>query len=228
MKILVQALLLSALVLIPARADDLVSNGGFENGTAGWSLFVPDESNDKNCRFDVVNDAPHSGASCLRLQSDDFARYSVGTSLVPVTPGDHYKVSVWIKAGPDAHVRLKAPGFAVRLFLAQNNTDAAGGHLFIAPGNRVTRNTPADPVADELPTAWTQIEAVIEIPPGVGRGGAEPVFVVEQRHDLRRRFFHRENRCLRARHRVLAKARRSFRTGRASRFCRGRLANHGQ
>jgi hypothetical protein len=171
MKIFAQAFLLAGLALFPAHADDLVYNGGFEAGNTGWGIFVPDESNDKNCRFDVVADGPHSGTNCLRLQSDDFARFSVGASLVPVVAGEHYHVSVWYKAGPDAHVRLKAPGFAVRLFLAQNRTDAAGGHLFIAPGDRVTRNTPADPVAEELPTAWTQMQAVIEIPPGVDAVG---------------------------------------------------------
>jgi len=173
MKFLAQALLLASLATIPALAatDDLVSNGGFEAGNAGWGLYVPDESKDKNCRFDVVGDGPHSGTNCLRMQSDDYARFCVGSSLVPVQPGEHYRISVWYKAGPDAHVREKAPGFAVRLFLAQNNADAAGGHLFIAPGNRVTRNTPADPAAADLPTTWTQLDAVIEIPPGVDAVG---------------------------------------------------------
>ena len=58
MKFLAQALLLASLATIPALAatDDLVSNGGFEAGNAGWGLYVPDESKDKNCRFDVVGD----------------------------------------------------------------------------------------------------------------------------------------------------------------------------
>ena len=149
-------------------AESLISNGGFENGTVGWTLFVPDESQDKGCHFDVVNNAPHTGKSCLRIESKDYARYCVGTSFIPVKPGERYHVSVWVKADPTAHARLKTPGFVIRLYLRQGNADAEGGHLFIGPGNRVARNMPADPVAKTtLPTTWTQIDAVVEIPPGV-------------------------------------------------------------
>jgi hypothetical protein len=160
-------LLLSCAAIPAVAAEPLLSNGGFENGIVGWGLFVPEESQDKNCRFDVVSDAPHSGLNCVRLQSDDFARFSVGTTFVPVQPGECYRISVWIRADPDAQVRLKTPGFVIRLFLRQGNADAEGGHMFIGPGNRVARNTPADPVAKTLPTTWTQIEAVVKIPPGV-------------------------------------------------------------
>jgi hypothetical protein len=48
--------------------------------------------------------------------------------------------------------------------------EAEGGHLFITPGNRVTRGispAPGDPVTEHIPTEWTQIEAVVEIPQGV-------------------------------------------------------------
>jgi hypothetical protein len=152
--------------------DSLISNGGFESGIAGWGIFIPDESKGANCRFDVVSTSPHSGGNCLRLQSDAFARFCVGTTFIPVQAGEHYHVSVWVKADPDATVRpavpgITTPGFAVRLYLRQGNADAPGGHLFIIPGNRVTRLSPAEPVTTTLPTTWTQIEAVIEIPPGV-------------------------------------------------------------
>ena len=82
MKFFTQAFLLVGLAMIPAHADDLVSNGGFENGNTGWGIYVPDESKAANCRFDVAADGPHSGTNCLRLQSDDFARFCVGSSLV--------------------------------------------------------------------------------------------------------------------------------------------------
>ncbi len=164
---LAYCLVLSCAAIHNVAADSLISNGGFEDGTTGWGLFVPDEAKDKNCRFDVVTDAPHSGVNCVRLQSDDFARFSIGTTFIPVQPGEHYHVSVWVRADPAAHVLLKTPGFAIRLFLRQGNADADGGHLFIGPGNRVARNTPADPASKSLPTTWTQIEAVVEIPPGV-------------------------------------------------------------
>jgi hypothetical protein len=159
--------------IVPAAASptDLISNGGFENGIAGWGIFVPDESKSANCRFDVVSDAPHSGVNCVRLQSDDLARFSIGCPLISVQPGERYHVSVWIRADPAAQIRPQAPGFVIRLYLGQGNVDAEGGHMFIGPGNLVSRNTPADPVSATLPTTWTQIEAVVEIPKGVDKIG---------------------------------------------------------
>jgi hypothetical protein len=155
-------------------AEALVSNGGFENGAAGWGMWAPDESSDKGCRFDVVGDSPHSGAKCARLQSDDFARFCIGAAMFPVHPGEHYSVSVWVRADPAAQVRKDsagfAAGFAVRLFLRQGNGDAEGGHLFIGLGNRVARGTPPDP-GSKLPMKWTQISAVVEIPSGVDSMG---------------------------------------------------------
>jgi hypothetical protein len=159
----------------PATSS-VLTNGGFESGTGDWSIFIPSESTSANCRFDVVSDTPHSGTNCVRMQSDDFGRFSVGCSPIPVQPGEHYRVSVWIKADAAATIRPSSPGitttgFVVRLYLGQAGSDAAGGHLFIAPGNRVTRDNPADPVAPTLPTTWTKIEAVVEIPSGVDKMG---------------------------------------------------------
>jgi hypothetical protein len=164
-------LILSFVAIHNVAADSLVPNGGFEDSSTGWAIFVPDESKDKNCHFDVVTDTPHSGVNCARFQSDDFARFGIGSGFIPVQAGEHYHVSVWIKADPAAEARPKTPGFVIRLYLRQGTGDAAGGHLFIGYGNTVSRNTPAVPESTTLPTAWTQIEAVIEIPPGVDSVG---------------------------------------------------------
>jgi len=151
--------------------DLLISNGGFENGVAGWATFVPAESKDKGCVFDAVSDAPHSGKSCARLQSTDFARFGVGSGQwIPVQAGEHYHVAAWVRADPAAVVHAKAPGFVIRLNLRQGSADAAGGHLFIALGNLVSRDTPVASNAD-LPKEWTKVEAVVEIPPGVDSVG---------------------------------------------------------
>ena len=149
-----------------APAGPLVPNGGFEYGIMDWTLFVPEESQGANCRFDVTTTSPHSGVDCLRLQSDDFGRFCVGSASFPVQPGEHYSVSVWIRADTAAQVRPDAPGFVVRLSLRQGGADAPGGHLFVAPGDKVSRETPPTS-STPLPTTWTQIKAVVEIPPGV-------------------------------------------------------------
>jgi len=164
-------LVLSCVAIHNVAADSLVPNSGFEDGLTGWQIFIPDESKDKNCHFDVVSTEPYSGLNCARLQSDDFARFGIGSAFIPVQAGEHYHVSVWIKADPTAQARPKTPGFVIRLYLRQGTADAAGGHLFISYGNAVSRNTPVVPESTTLPTTWTQIEAVIEIPPGVDSVG---------------------------------------------------------
>jgi len=163
--------LLTWLAIPVSRGQDLVPDGGFENGAAGWSLYVPPESQDKNCRFDVVSDSPHAGVNCARFQADDFARFGVSPAgTFPVQSGEKYRVSAWVRLDPAGHVRAKAPGFAIRLNLLQGGHDAAGGHLLIEPGNLVARNLAADAVID-LPKKWTQVEAVVQIPPGVDTVG---------------------------------------------------------
>ena len=159
-------LFLLALALAPeARADALVPNGGFEDGLTGWTPFIAGDSQDKNCRAEAVGDAPHSGAACLRLQADDFARFCLGAKPVPVQAGDRYRVTAWVRADAKAQARSGAPGFAVRLGLYQGKAETPGGHLHVVFGDRVSRNAPADP-AGPLPTEWTKIEAVFEVPAG--------------------------------------------------------------
>jgi len=143
-----------------------VPNPGFEDGTAGWTLYPAGDSKDKNCRFSAVGDAPRSGAGAARLESDDFARYCIGTAPVAVRPGGRYRVSVWAKAGPKWATRSGAPGFIVRLTLRQGGADAPGGHLYIGPGGRVFRDAPPG-VDVPLTAAWTKVEAVVDIPAGI-------------------------------------------------------------
>jgi hypothetical protein len=161
------SLLLTWASLQPCAGQELIANGGFENGSTGWGIYIPEESQDKTCRFDVASDSPHSGVNCARLQTDDFARFCIGsTTSFPVQPGERYRVSAWVRLDPAAHVRVKAPGFAIRLNLSLGNQDTAGGHLLIEPGNLVARNIAAEAVTD-LPKKWTKVEAVVEVPAGV-------------------------------------------------------------
>ncbi len=165
-------LLLSSRLASSAPVENsLIPNGGFEEGVGQWKIYIPEEAREKNCQFEVTPESLHSGANGARLQADDFARFSIGFGLIPVQAGERYRVSVWVRGESNAHVRLKSPGFVVRLSLRQGEADADGGHLFIGLGNRVTRNLPADPLAPSLPTEWTQVEAVVEIPSGVDAVG---------------------------------------------------------
>ncbi len=150
-----------------AAAQELLTNGGFENGTTGWTIFIPAESETKGCTFDVVATSPHSGASCAHLHSDDFGRFGIGGNLIPVKSGEHYRVTAWVRAEIAAQVQPKTPGFVIRLNLLQGQVDAPGGHLYIEFGNTVSRGQAPTGSAASLPQEWTKVEAVVEIPAGV-------------------------------------------------------------
>lgn len=158
---------LTCLGIQRSPGEDLVTNGDFENGTGGWTLFVPDESKDKNCLFDIVSTSPHSGTSCAHFKSDDYARFGISPATgIPVAAGEHYRVTAWVRADPAALVRAKSPGFVIRLNLREGGADATGGPFYIEPGNVVSRDKPTDSFT-ALPKEWTKVEAVIEIPNGV-------------------------------------------------------------
>ena len=154
--------------------DNLVPNGDFESGTTGWGLFVPAESQGKNCQFTIVQENPHGGTSCAKLQSDDFARYAVGVKPFPVTTGGHYRVTAWVRGDPRTQVNKGAAGFVLRLTL--HYTIGAGANNFnIVLGNKVNLGH-SPPKSGPLPTTWTKTEVVVEIPPDVDTAGCD-VFV---------------------------------------------------
>jgi hypothetical protein len=157
--------LLSLLVWLATSAPvhgetnpELVPNGGFEDGVTGWSAFTPEESHDKHCEFTVVQDQPHSGNSCAKLTSADFARFAVATKPVPVIAGSHYRISVWYRAGSQAEFSRRSPGFSIRLTLSGVRLQI-GAEGVIVPGNPPAMKNP-------MPTEWKQLSAVIEVPPG--------------------------------------------------------------
>jgi len=164
-----------ALMLISARADDnLIPNGDFESGATGWGLFIPAESQAKGCQFTVVQDNPHAGMSCAKLQSNDFARYALGSHPFPVTAGDHYRVTAWVRADPQTQVSKGQGGFVLRLTLHRSSGVGANNFNLVLGDKISLSNNP--PPSAPLPTTWTEVEAVVEIPANVDSLGCD-VFV---------------------------------------------------
>jgi hypothetical protein len=68
-------------------SQNLVVNGDFEQGSAGWSGGV------------VTQDNPHSGRNCL-LVSDKSTNSNVAasTGLIDISQSDYYRLTVWHRA----------------------------------------------------------------------------------------------------------------------------------
>jgi len=160
LRVLLLLVALGCRVAFAGSAGELVTNPGFESGMNDWSLFVPDESVEKNCHFTISNDHPHSGSACAEMSSGDFARFAIGHKPIAVTAGVHYQVSAWFRSGPQTEFPPRTPGFVIRLMLN------GGHHLQINAEGVVTAGNPAV-LKNPMPTEWTQINVVIEIPPGV-------------------------------------------------------------
>jgi len=154
------------------RAQELADNGGFESGTTGWAIYIPEESTDKNCTFTTVTDNPHSGAACAELNSSGPARFCIGHEPIPLTPGAHVRISAWYRAGPQAQFAKRTPGFSIRLTFRKDKANVPNAHIQISaegvasPGNPVVLTKP-------MPTEWTQVSVVIEVPPNVDSASAD-------------------------------------------------------
>lgn len=149
------------LIVQPTFAQDkheLLSNGGFEDGATDWSIYVPEDSAEKHCTFTVVQDQPHSRAACAQLNSSDITRFCVGHKPITVTPGEHYRISAWFRAGAQTQFAKKTPGFSIRLNLT-------GVRLQINAEGVIT---PANPILlkNPMPTQWTEVAVVIQVPAG--------------------------------------------------------------
>lgn len=168
-------LLLLLLLLASGRnllAQELAVNGSFESGAAGWSIYVPDESTDKNCTFTVVADNPHTGAACAEFNSNGPARFCIGQAPIPLTPGDHVRISAWFRAGPLAQFPKRTPGVSMRLTFRKDKANVPNAHLQV---NGESVVTPGNPVAlkNPVPTQWIQVSVVIEVPPYVDSVSAD-------------------------------------------------------
>lgn len=158
-------------IITSSNAQPLLIDGGFEQGGEEWTILVPQESASAEPTLSVVTTPCHSGAHAARLNSSEQARYGLHVRgperMIPVIPGQRYRVSGWFRADPGLVVGQGTPGLLVRLTLRDAaKADADGGHLFIGLDDWVGRDL-EPPANTRLPTEWTKIEAVVEIPEGV-------------------------------------------------------------
>ncbi len=109
--------------------EQLLRNGGFEQGTDGWDALWAREADAAKAVLDTVE--RHSGAQALRIEHTGPRDWSLAHSLhLKVQPGEIYELSAW--------VRLQGKG---RATLGVVTRDAAGDVLDWAHGGRSTMET---------------------------------------------------------------------------------------
>ncbi len=79
-----------------ADASELLANGGFEQGPAGWSLTAG--------QLDSVASPVHDGALAARFSGNSQPATQLVYQLVNVLPGQSYELSGWVSATPDSGV----------------------------------------------------------------------------------------------------------------------------
>ena len=142
----------------------------FAFGGQPWAMFVPKESEPASCRMAGNCSSTHSGQPGVILASNDFARYGMRpyTKSIPVIGGERYRLSAWVKADQGCRVESGTAGLLLRATLFVGPAvDYPGGHYYVGAKGVVLGADPA-PLADApLPSEWTKLEGVVEIPAGV-------------------------------------------------------------
>jgi hypothetical protein len=147
----------------PPMPTSEVSNGSFEEGLTNWTPFIPGDSKDKNCRFTISHDSPHTGASCGLMQADSFARFGLSPTNISIQSGGRYRIGVWLRGGPDLQFQAGTAGIIVRLSFYQKRRNSSAGPLFLTLNNELTREGPATDLS-LIPKQWIHIEGVVDTP----------------------------------------------------------------
>lgn len=130
MRLVTAVLTLGMLSSVSLAQDNLVANGGFENGFEGWLTDVivgPVE-------FLECKEVVHSGETSLLMEIGDDGRGIARSPAFEVEPGEQYRVSVWATAegAPEKMVYARVhwwagpPGVASEERI-KDDTSRAGG-----------------------------------------------------------------------------------------------------
>ncbi len=157
--------------------DNMLTNGGFEEGSRGWSIFAPPDAQGADAKLDTTGEGAHEGGLAGIMSCSSPVRFAIvnfvkGTSFVV---GDRYRISAWVKAGADFQAQPGTPGFVVRVSMFRDETGSQGGTdgLFYV-GLKGAVNGPDTSVFNDqgVPTEWTKVEGVFEIVPDTVRVNA--------------------------------------------------------
>jgi hypothetical protein len=165
--------LCSAAGLASLPAQNLLTNGDFENGTTGWGIFAPGEAQQSDPQLQAVEGGREGQAG--QMSCSDPVRFGIANYLKKgtFTPSQRLRVSAWIKAGEGFEAVPGTPGFVVRVSMFADGEEAGGGligaqeGLFYVGLHGVTvRGADVSSMNDQgVPTEWTKVEGVFETSP---------------------------------------------------------------
>ena len=137
---------LAILVLTLASGAEIITNGGFESGLAGWRPLWTREANAGSLVLD--GRTVHAGKLAARVENPSEKDWSLEPALrISVAPGDVFELAAWLKLG--------GGGGSVTLCVA--NYDTEGKALDWSYGARSLSGS-----AD-----WQMVRSRLVVPPGV-------------------------------------------------------------
>jgi hypothetical protein len=88
---LILGALLASGLLAPwsVRAENMIQNGGFEEGATGWNLPA---------LYTIDSTVAHNGQQSLQYHNEAGGPYLIAGQGMPLRPGKCYRMSVWVKA----------------------------------------------------------------------------------------------------------------------------------
>lgn len=153
---------------LPAFTQNVIRDPGFEEGEQQWNFYIPSDSVSRDTQFSIVTDEPYSGQACALLESSDNARFSISPKgmPLPVSPGEKFRLSLWVKASEDFRPEPGHPGMLIRVDLLQDreplqivSVDWKGTTHVLEPTEK-----PVDFTTEPIPTKWNQVTFEFTIP----------------------------------------------------------------
>jgi peptidoglycan/xylan/chitin deacetylase (PgdA/CDA1 family) len=159
------------------QGDNILSNGGFEEGTKGWSVFAPQDAQGAGAKIDTTAEGPHEGGLAGTMSCAEAVRFAIVnfSKQANFTPGDRYRLSAWVKAGPDFEALPGTPGFMLRasMFSDSTGSQGTGEGLFYLGTTGAVKGPDVSSFKDQaVPKEWTKLEGVFEVPPDTVRMNA--------------------------------------------------------
>lgn len=153
-----------------APGDNLLANGGFEEGSRAWSIFAPPDAQGADAKLDTSGEGAHEGGLAGVMSCTAPVRFAIVNFVkeVDFIPGDRYRVSAWVKAGADFQAEAGSPGFVLRVSMFTDATGSQGGSegLFYVGLNGAVKGPDTSAFRDQgVPTEWTKVEGVFEVVP---------------------------------------------------------------